>query len=123
MPGGQQREVVLVQVGDRLRIVGLELGFGDLVHPRLHDFAEDLATRLAADRLGDHPDGVLRLDETEWHGALAREQDDAEGRRRPGRNRPEADAACPPRASASDGPARYPALARPAPGPGEPGAT
>jgi hypothetical protein len=28
-----------------------------------------LATRLAPDRLRDHADGVLRLDETQWHGA------------------------------------------------------
>ena len=67
VPRGQQREVVLVEVGDGLRVVGLELGLGDLVDPRLDDLAEDLATRLPADRLGDDPDGVLRLDEAEWH--------------------------------------------------------
>ena len=67
VPGGQHREIVLVQVGDRLGVVGRELRLGDLVHPRLDDLAEDLATRLAANGIGDHPDGVLRLDEAEWH--------------------------------------------------------
>jgi hypothetical protein len=65
VPGGEQRQVVLVEVGDRLRVVRLELGLGDLVHPRAHDLPQDLAPCLTPDRIGDHADGVLRLDEAQ----------------------------------------------------------
>ena len=65
MPGGEHRQIVLVEVGDRLRVMGLELGLGDLVDPRANHLAEDLATCLAPDRVGDDPDRVLRFDEAE----------------------------------------------------------
>ena len=67
MPGGQQVQVILVQVSHGLRIVHGELALGDVVHPRADDLTDELAARLAPDRLGDHPNGVLRLDEAKWH--------------------------------------------------------
>ena len=72
VPRGQHRQVVLVEVIDRLGVVRRELLLGDLVDPRAHQLAQQLATRLAPDRLGDDADGVLRLDETQWHDARAR---------------------------------------------------
>ena len=65
MPRRQQRQVVLVEVGDRLGVVRLELGLGDLVDPRAHYLPEDLTTRFAPNRLGDDPDRVLRFDEAQ----------------------------------------------------------
>src|SRR6185437_3181959 len=86
MPRRQQRQVVLVEVGYSLRVVGLELGLRDLVHPGPYDFAKDLPTRLAPDRLGDHSYGVLRFDEAEGHrGSGLVDADAAEGRRWRGR--------------------------------------
>ena len=91
VPRGQHRQVVLVEVGDRLGVVGLELGLRDLVHPGPHDFAEDLPTRLAPDGLGDDSYGVLRFDEAEGHrGSGLEDADAAEGRWWRGRNRPRA---------------------------------
>ena len=69
VPRGQHRQVVLVEVGDGLGVVRRELLLRDLVDPRTHQLAQQLAARLAPDRLRDHADGVLRLDETQWHGA------------------------------------------------------
>src|SRR5690349_1302101 len=37
VPGGEHREVVVIQLVDRLRVVRLELVLGDLVDPRTHD--------------------------------------------------------------------------------------
>ena len=48
VPGGEHRQVVLVEVGDRLGVVGRELLLGDLVDPGAHQLAEQLAARLAA---------------------------------------------------------------------------
>ena len=79
VPRGEHRQVVLVEVGDRLGVVRRELLLRDLVHPRAHQLAEQLPARLAADGLGDHADGVLRLDEAERHAA--------EGTATGGRNR------------------------------------
>ena len=67
VPGGEQVQVVLVEVGDRLGVVDRQLLVGDVVDPRAHDLADELAARLAADRLGDHADRILGLDEAEWH--------------------------------------------------------
>ena len=61
-------EIVLIQVGDGLGVVGFELGLGDLIHPGAHDLPEDLPPGLPSHRLGNDPDGVLRLDEAQWHG-------------------------------------------------------
>ena len=69
VPGGQHRQVVLVEVGDGLGVVRGELLVGDLVDPRAHQLAQQLAAGLAPDRFGDDADGVLRLDETQWHDA------------------------------------------------------
>ncbi len=56
---------MLVEVGDGLGVVGLELRVGNLIHPRVHYLPEDLAACLAPDRISDDPDGVLRFDEAE----------------------------------------------------------
>ena len=50
-----------------LGVVDRQFLVGDVVHPRAHDLADELAAGLAADGLGDHADRVLRLDEAEWH--------------------------------------------------------
>src|SRR6185437_5925230 len=52
VPGGEHREIVLVELRDRLRVVDLELGVGDLVDPGAHRLAEELAAGLTADRVG-----------------------------------------------------------------------
>jgi hypothetical protein len=48
VPGGEHREVVLVELGDRLRVVDFELVVGDLIHPGAHRLAEELAACFAA---------------------------------------------------------------------------
>ena len=68
VPRGQHRQVVVVQVLNRLRVVDLQLVVRDLVDPRTDHLAEKLAPRLAADRLRHHADRLLGLDEAEWHG-------------------------------------------------------
>ncbi len=60
-------QVVLVEIGDRLGVVNRQLWLGDVIHPCAHDLADQLAARLAPDRLGDHSDCVLWLDEAKWH--------------------------------------------------------
>ena len=67
VPGGEQVQVVLVEVGDRLGVVDGQLLVGDVVDPRAHDLADELTASLAADGLGDHADCVLRLDEAQRH--------------------------------------------------------
>ncbi len=59
---------MLVELGDRLRVVDLELGVGDLVDPGANRLAEQLATGLAADRVGNCADGISWIDEAERHG-------------------------------------------------------
>ena len=54
---------MLVEVGYGLGVVRLEIRLGNLVDPGADNFTEDLTTRLTSDRVGDHPDGVLWLDE------------------------------------------------------------
>src|SRR5215217_7604330 len=68
VPGCEHRQVMLVQVVDGLRVVRRELLVGDLVDPRADQLAQQLPAGLAADRLGDDADGVLRLDEAQGHG-------------------------------------------------------
>src|SRR5579864_2671674 len=58
---------MLVEVRHCLGVMGLELGLGDLVNPGSYHLAEDLAARFASNRVGDHPDGVLRFYEAERH--------------------------------------------------------
>src|SRR4051812_27363290 len=67
VPRGEHREVVVIEFVDGLGVVSLELVLRYLVHPRAHDLAEKLAARLTADRLRDHADGFLWLDEAERH--------------------------------------------------------
>ncbi len=67
VPGGEHREVVLVELGERLRVVRLQLVVGDLVDPGPHRLAEQLPAGLAADRVGDRPDRVSWVYETESH--------------------------------------------------------
>ena len=64
MPGGQQGEIVLVEVGERAGVLGFEFLFGDLVDPRTQGLSEDLATGLAADRFGNDVNRISRIDET-----------------------------------------------------------
>jgi hypothetical protein len=68
VPGGEHRQVVLVEVGDGLDVVRLELGLGDLVHPRVDDVPDELTARVATDGLGDDADRILGLDEAQCHG-------------------------------------------------------
>jgi hypothetical protein len=67
VPGGEHREVVLVELGQRFRVVDLELAVGDLVDPAADGLAEQLAAGLAADRVGDRADRVGWVYETEGH--------------------------------------------------------
>ena len=67
VPGGQHREVLLVEVRHGLRIVGLELALGDLVDPRPNDLAQELAAGLATDRLSHDANRILWLDEAKGH--------------------------------------------------------
>src|SRR3954471_21856311 len=67
VPRGEHREVVLVEVGDGLGVVQLELAVRDLVDPRAHDLAHELTAGLTPDRLGDDTYGVLGFDEAERH--------------------------------------------------------
>src|SRR4051794_5648639 len=69
VPGGQHREVVLVEVGDGLGVVGVQLTFRDLVDPGAHELAEQLPPGLTADGLCDDADGIVRFDEAEGHGS------------------------------------------------------
>src|SRR3954462_5562185 len=81
MPRGKHRQVVVVEVVDRLRVVGLELVVRNLLDPRASHLAEQLAASFAADRLGDDTYRFLGLDEAEGHsdalslGTLAPEWD------------------------------------------------
>src|SRR3954467_3229525 len=67
MPRGKHRQVVVVEVVDRLRVVGLELVVRNLLDPRASHLAEQLAASFAADRLGDDTYRFLGLDEAEGH--------------------------------------------------------
>jgi hypothetical protein len=49
VPGGEHGDVVLVELGDRLGVVLLELLVGNLVDPGAHRLAEELAAGLTAD--------------------------------------------------------------------------
>jgi len=55
------------EIGDRLRVVHGQLGLRNVVDPRAHDLTDELTACLASDRLGDHSNGVLRLDEAKGH--------------------------------------------------------
>ncbi len=65
VPSGEHRDVVVVELGDGPCVVRLELVLGDLVDPRTHGFSEELAARLAPDRVGDGADCVGWIDEAE----------------------------------------------------------
>src|SRR5205807_9841727 len=67
VPGGEHRQVLVVEIGDRLGVVRDQIALGDLVHPRAHHLADELPTRLTAHRLGDDADGVLGFDEAKGH--------------------------------------------------------
>src|SRR3954470_11475413 len=67
VPGGEHRQVVVVEVGDRLGVLVLELAVRDLVDPRTDELTHQLTTGFAPDRLGDDADGVLWFDKTERH--------------------------------------------------------
>ena len=49
MPGREHRDVMLVELRDRLGVVLVELVVGDLIHPGAHGLTEELAARLTAD--------------------------------------------------------------------------
>ncbi len=68
VPGGEQVQIVLVEVGDRLGVVEGELLVGQVVDPCAHDLTDELPAGLAADGVRDHSDGVVGLDEAERHG-------------------------------------------------------
>ena len=56
VPSGEHRQVVLVEVDERLGVVGRELLLRDLVDPRAHELAQELAPGLSAHGLGDDAD-------------------------------------------------------------------
>ena len=58
---------MLVELGEGLGVVGLELVVWDLVDPGPHRLAEELATCLAADRIRDRTDRVGWVYEAERH--------------------------------------------------------
>ena len=62
--GSQHREVMLVQLGERLRVVGLQFGVGNL-DPGTDRLAEQLPAGLAADRVGDRAGVRLGLQNQE----------------------------------------------------------
>src|SRR4051812_49870644 len=80
VPGGEHREVVLVELGDRLRVVDLELGVGDLVDPGADRLAEELATGLATDRVGDGADRIGGIYKAEGHGLKANLEGSGDGK-------------------------------------------
>ena len=67
VPGGEHRQVVVVELLDGLGVVHRELVVGDLVDPCADHLAEELPACLAADALGHDSDRFLRLDEAERH--------------------------------------------------------
>ena len=84
VPRREHRQVVLVEVVDRLGVVGRQLLVGDLVDPRADELAQQLPASLAADGLGDDADGVLGLDEAQGHGVKVRARPDGKNRAAPG---------------------------------------
>ena len=60
-------EIVLVEIGDRPCVVEGEFLVGDVVDPRPHDLADELTACLSPDGLGNDSNGILRLNEAEWH--------------------------------------------------------
>ena len=80
VPGGQHREVLVVELVHGLRVVLRQLVLGDVVHPRLDHGRQQRTPRLAADRLGDHADRLRRLHEAKRH----RRQDRRRSRRNHG---------------------------------------
>ena len=67
VPGREHRQVLVVELVDGLGVMGLELVLRYLLDPCANDLAEELAPRLAADRLGHDADRLLGLDEAEGH--------------------------------------------------------
>jgi hypothetical protein len=67
VPCGEHRQIVLVEILDRLRVVDGELVVGDLVNPGVNDLAEQLPPGFTADGLGNYSDCLLRFDEAERH--------------------------------------------------------
>ena len=79
VPRGQHRQVVLVEVGDGLDVLRLELALGDLVDPGPDELAEQLPARLAPDGFGDDADRVLGFDEAEGHHRLPMRGEERDG--------------------------------------------
>src|ERR1700683_1454335 len=67
VPGGDQMQILLIEVGYRLGVVDRQFLVGNVVDPCTHHLAHELATCLTADRLGDHTDRILWLDEAKRH--------------------------------------------------------
>ncbi len=70
VPSGEHREVVLVELGDRLGVVSVELVVGDLVDPGAHRLSEELAAGLATNGIRNDADGIGWIYEAERHGAF-----------------------------------------------------
>ena len=67
VPGGEHREVLVIEVADGACVVLAQLLLGDVVDPGLDHLGEQRAPRLAAHRLGHHADRLGGLDEAEHH--------------------------------------------------------
>ena len=86
VPRGEHRQVVVVEHLDGLGVVHLQLVVGDLVDPRAHDLAEQLAPCLAADGVRHDANGFLGLYEAQGHGRQATGRSRRKGRSRGARH-------------------------------------
>jgi hypothetical protein len=82
VPGGEHRQVIIVEVLDRLGVVLGELVVRDVVHPGAYDLGEQLPPGLPANRLGHYSNGFVGLYKAKRHDA----SQDRAGVRRNGRN-------------------------------------
>src|SRR5215212_2202338 len=67
VPGGEHRDVVVVELREGPGVVGLELVVGNLLYPGANGLAEKLPASLAPDRIGDRANGVSGVDEAQRH--------------------------------------------------------
>ena len=74
---------MLVELGDRLRVVDFELVVWDLVHPGAYRLPEELAASLTTDGVGDRPDGVGWVYKAERHAMAGNLEPVEDGKKTP----------------------------------------